>query len=220
MKITLSFLLCLAQCIVFSQSFYFEDTSTTLVKDISQSPAHWYIEIFSNESKDTTLRWKANFENIPSQWNINFDTQTLYTTNIQSGDSADFILSEPASFPQKLIIGAVLNNRPGNGAIHFDIYDPALPDSVQRISFIFIVTGTSNGIEEQGFTILRISDQEIFLSSPEKVQLIEIYDMQGKLHQSIVSQSQNKHKITPSLSPRIIRLVGGNNSTLYTSILH
>lgn len=123
-----------------SQAFHFSNTSTTLVKTTDQSPAHWYIEIFNDVGVDTTLRWKASFNNVPIQWNINFDDQDNYYATVNDGDSADFTLFAGLSFPQKLIIGAAFNGVPATASIFFDIYDPADPSNVVTIEYKYIVT--------------------------------------------------------------------------------
>lgn len=131
-----------------TQVFHVSDTSALLVKTTSQSPAHWYIEVFSDASVDTTLRWKATlFDNIPPEWEILMDDQTVSHSNVQVGDSADFILLANQPFATKLIIGAILNGTPGHGICYFDIYDPYNPSVVQTISYEFIVTQSTNGIE-------------------------------------------------------------------------
>ena len=129
-----------------AQVFHFDDTTTTIIKTTAQSPAHWYIEIFNDIGVDTTLRWKTHFENIPPQWNINFETQGGYFDPVFDGDSADFILHDSLDFPQKLIIGAATANTPGNGSVFFDIYDPYNPTVVVTIEYHFIIT--SVGTEE------------------------------------------------------------------------
>ncbi|WP_430405574.1 hypothetical protein [Fluviicola sp.] len=129
------------------QTFHVSDTSALIVKTTNQSPAHWYIEVFSDLSVDTSLRWKAtHFDNVPVEWEILMDDQTNSYSNVQVGDSADFELLANQAFAKKLIIGAVLNGTPGHGICYFDVYDPENPSFVQTISYEFIVTSTVNGL--------------------------------------------------------------------------
>jgi hypothetical protein len=129
------------------QVFHVADTSALIVKTTNQSPAHWYIEVFSDLSVDTSLRWKAtHFDNVPLQWEILMDDQTNSYSNVQVGDSADFELLANQAFAKKLIIGAILNGTPGHGICYFDIYDPENPSFVQTISYEFIVTSSTNGL--------------------------------------------------------------------------
>lgn len=124
-----------------AQVFSFVDTSTVLVKTTDESPAHWYIELFNDVLLDTTLRWKASFSpTLPPQWVITFDDQNTFYNPVNDGDSADFTLYASPAFPQKLIIGAILNNTAGSGSVYFDIYNPADPSYVQTIEYRFIVT--------------------------------------------------------------------------------
>lgn len=131
------------------QTFHISDTSALIVKTTSQSPAHWYIEVFSDFSVDTNLRWKAtHFDNIPIEWEILMDDQTNSYSNVQVGDSADFELLANQPFANKLIIGAFLNGTPGHGICYFDVYDPENPSFVQAISYEFIVTSSTNGLSD------------------------------------------------------------------------
>lgn len=152
-------------CIVFflliglnvnAQAFSFVDTSTILVKTTDESPAHWYLEIYNEVGVDTTLRWKAWFDpNMPPQWVITFDDQNNFYNPVSDGDSADFTLYAAPTFPQKLIIGGILNNTPGTASAYFDIYDPADPSYVQTIEYRFIISmgsgtwGTDELTEEE-----------------------------------------------------------------------
>jgi len=142
-KILFGFLLIGFQSL--GQTFHVTDTSALIVKTTNQSPAHWYIEVFSDLSVDTSLRWKAtHFDNVPVQWEILMDDQTNSYSNVQVGDSADFTLLANQAFAKKLIIGAVLNGTPGHGICYFDIFDPENPGFVQTISYEFIVTSATN----------------------------------------------------------------------------
>lgn len=122
------------------QSFYFIDHETTLIKTVAQSPAHWYIEIYSNEIVDTTLRWKAHFDNVPIEWNISFDDQNNYYAAVNDVDSADFTLFSNLTIPQKLIIGAETNNTPATATVWFEIYDPASSEYRDSIYYHFIIS--------------------------------------------------------------------------------
>lgn len=130
-----------------AQIFTVPNPSTTLIKNTNQSPAHWYIEIVSNIQVDTSLRWIAHFDHIPAAWGINFDDGTTAHPVVNDLDSADFILAPTTQFPLKLIIGAMLNNTPGNGVVSFDIFDPDNRTEMQTIFYEFIVTTESAGLE-------------------------------------------------------------------------
>lgn len=124
---------------VYGQVFHFDQDSTALIKNVNQSPAHWYLEIFNDAGIDTTLRWKCHFLNIPAQWNGNFDDQNNFYSTLNDGDSADFTLYSGLAFPQKLIIGAAFNGTPGVGSYLFDIYDPYTPADITTIEYHYIV---------------------------------------------------------------------------------
>jgi hypothetical protein len=166
-----------------AQVFHVSDSSALLVKTTSQSPAHWYIEVFSDCPVDTMLRWKAtHFDNIPPEWEISMDDQTASHSNVEVGDSADFDLPANQPFARKLIIGAMLNGTPGHGICYFDLYDPANPSRIQTISYEFIVTPATNSIaaigKEDSFLewkagMLKVKD--------EKEAAFEVFDGLGKL---------------------------------------
>lgn len=141
MRTIFSLMLCLMSYQSSAQVFSFQDTSTTLVKTTDQSPAHWYLEIFNDISVDTTLRWRASFDPLlPPQWVITFDDQNNFHNPVNDGDSADFTLYANPAFPQKLIIGAILNNTQGTASVYFDIYDPANPSVRQTIEYHFVIS--------------------------------------------------------------------------------
>lgn len=165
---------------LYAQVFYFNTTSTTLIKDVSQSPAHWYIEIHSNLSIDTNLRWKANFSNIPLDWVINFDTQSTFHSPVNDGDSANFTLLSGLAFPQKLIIGAEFNGVVGNGSVFFDVYDPNVPMEVVTIEYRFIATNSA-GLDEEGETSrIFIRDGKFVVPESMKGYPVVVYSIEGR----------------------------------------
>ena len=147
-----------------AQSFSFLDTVTVLIKTTDESPAHWYLEVVNEVLVDTTLRWKVHFgQNLPSQWVISFDDQDNFYFPVNDGDSADFTLMAMPISPQKLIIGATLNNTAGNASVYFDVYDPADPSFVQTIEYHFVVSMGSGtwGTEE-------LTDEEQWFAQSER----------------------------------------------------
>lgn len=164
-----------------SQIFYFDITETTLTKTTDQSPAHWYIEVFSNLQEDSVLRWKSEFVNIPTEWNINLDCQSISFPVVNDNDSADFTLMTAPLFPQKLIIGAMLNDVPGNGSVFFDIYDPNNPDIKERIAFHFIISqGATNSIEAPVLPSIISYQKGILTNVSSKDLMCQVYDAQGR----------------------------------------
>lgn len=155
----------LAPAVLQAQVFYFLQTSTTIVKTTAQSPAHWYLEINNNVGVDTTLRWKADLSAIPPGWDINMDDQNSNHTNLQNGDSADFVLFGGLSVPQKLIIGAATNNIPGTASAFFDIYDPHDTASHVTIEYNFIITQATGFVSvEADPDLIQCDDGHIIFS--------------------------------------------------------
>lgn len=183
MKFSLSFLLCFCLNVALGQSFYFIENETTLIKTVEQSPAHWYIEIYSNEIVDTTLRWKAHFDNVPVEWTISLDDQNSYHADINDLDSADFTLYSNLTFPQKLIIGAETNNTPATATVWFEIYNPFVPTERDTIYYHFIISEVGASVEQSSFTEnFKITDNQLLvLNSTFVGQLFEVYSICGAL---------------------------------------
>jgi hypothetical protein len=193
-----------------AQVFHVDDTSAVLIKTTNQSPAHWYIEVISDVAVDTTLRWKTTFSNIPAAWDINFDTQSTNHPIIHDGDSSDFTLLTGLDFPQKLIIGAMLNNTPGHGIVYFDIYNPLTPADVQTISFEFIVSALGiNELITEG--IVQLSNDVLYFENG-KATSIAFFTLDGKL----VAQDKNAElfncKLLPKQQTYIVRLIQDNKT--------
>lgn len=166
----------------FAQVFHFNNTSTTLIKTTSQSPAHWYIEIFNDVAIDTTLRWKVVELNAPAQWVFSFDDQDNYYTNVGFLDSADFTLLGNPAFPQKLIIGGTLNDTPGNGNIDFSIYDPETPNDSIVISYIFKVSAATAGeLELTAENWLQMNQTTLSFAPYLQHSTVEFYSTSGAL---------------------------------------
>lgn len=163
-----------------AQTFHFEDTCATIVKNTTQSPAHWYLEIINDLGTDTMLRWKTSFQDIPEEWNINFSTQTASWDTVHHGDSADFLLEITGQFPQKLIIGAATNNTPGHGTVFFDIYDPDAPAVMQTICYEFVITPVL-GIDAPGLPeFVRLKENTLEVTNGRQTTL-KVYAIDGQL---------------------------------------
>lgn len=188
-----------------TQVFHISDTSALLVKTTSQSPAHWYIQVFSDIGTDTVLRWKAtHFDNIPVEWQISLDDQTTNHQNIQVGDSGDFNLLANQTFATKLIIGAMLNGTPGHGICYFDVYDPDNLSVVQAISYEFIVTPSTNGItalDESSF--LEWKDGTLRIKDGREA-LFQVSDLSGK---AVVSNKLTNQLNFPELPKNQVLLI-------------
>lgn len=181
-----------------AQIFSFVNNSATLIKTTDQSPAHWYIEIVNDLNIDTALRWKSIFEDVPTQWQITFDDQTTFHTDVNHGDSADFALPISGTFPQKLIIGAMLNNTPANATVYFEIYDPFAPMVKDTISFIFYVSqGSANLNELLKEGIVFLDGNMLFLSGEDKSDFL-VYDAIGK----IVNTTKDTHRLDMNSLPQ------------------
>ncbi len=148
-----------------AQVFHFVQTSVTLNKSTAQSPAHWYIEIYNDVNVDTALRWKADLSNIPAGWTMTFDDQNNWYSNVLDGDSADFILRDSLTFPQKLIIGAFTNNIAANASAYFHIYNPADTVAPVIIEYIFNITsatGIVSAVADARF--IKVIDRTVYFS--------------------------------------------------------
>jgi hypothetical protein len=158
-------LLTLSSQVSFGQLFYFDETETTLFKTTDQSPAHWYIEIFTNSPVDTILEWKADFSNIPAEWVINLDCQTVWFPVVNDQDEGTFVFLAEPDFPQKIIIGAMLNETTGTGSTYFTIRDPHNPSYSEQIAFHFVISqGTAEVIESDLDAPFSVKNHVLFLN--------------------------------------------------------
>lgn len=183
MKYLLALPFVLLNSLCFAQAFHFNDVQTTLIKTTDESPAHWYLEIFSDVQVDTTLRWKAVYgASLPPEWIFNFDDQYQFHSPVLDGDSADFVLLANPILPQKLIIGAQLANTPGTGSIYFEIYDPTDLSTLVTIEYRFIVSQGSASLSDLN------SDENWFFQNDRTITVnkeligaqLEILDASGK----------------------------------------
>lgn len=197
------------------QTFHVSDTSALIVKTTNQSPAHWYIEVFSDLSVDTSLRWKAtHFDNVPIEWEILMDDQTNSYSNVQVGDSADFDLLANQAFAKKLIIGAVLNGTPGHGICYFDVYDPENPSFVQAISYEFIVTSTTNGLPDLNeSSFLEWKDGFLQVKDGRDAHF-EVVDLAGKAILKNELTNQFEYSTLPKNQVLIIRVTLDNKQAI------
>lgn len=207
-------LLCLSIwcCLQFqaaAQSFHVDDTSAVLVKTTAQSPAHWYIEVISDVATDTTLRWITHFSDIPSQWTINFDDQTMNHPVIVDNDSMDFVLHPLVDFPQKLIIGAMLNNTPGHGIVYFDLVNPANRTEFQTISYEFIVSAVAGLNPEDMPQWLTIANNQ--LVSSESNTVFRVFDLSGKW----LADSKESLDLTWTKQPVIIHVQSDQHQAVF-----
>lgn len=164
-----------------AQIFHVDIDSAVLYKNTDQSPAHWYIEIFNDAGVDTMLRWKAHFNNVPSQWVITFEDQTAFHNPVLDGDSADFAFPVTGTFPQKLIIGAFTNNTPDDATVYFEIYDPYAPQFRDTIYFIFHITqGTNSLYDLEQAEIIKFSENNILIIN-DVLTDFNVLDASGRL---------------------------------------
>lgn len=151
---TFSLLFIVASLAVNAQNaFFLKDSVIRLYKDTDASPVHWYAEIINKTNVDTNLRWKAVFSPTwPSSWELSFDDQNNFHSQVGHLDSADFTLFGNTSFTQKLIIGNKLNNVTGVDSVDFLIYHPAQPENAVIQRFVFYIDeGQNFDVEEEHF---------------------------------------------------------------------
>lgn len=210
MKTVFALLFVVLGCgLVQAQAFHVVDTSAVLIKNTNQSPAHWYIEVITDSNVDTNLRWKAHFANIPAAWGINFDDQDNYYPVVLDGDSADFTLFANLGYPQKLIIGAMLNNTPGNGIAYFDLYDPDAPGFVQTISYEFIVSAA--GLDELLASAPVTMLNNVLYVNDGKIGSIQIYDQQGKCLKNEKGQKFSLNEMPDLQTIYLVLQIGDSN---------
>lgn len=193
---TIIWILLLSSTQTFGQLFSFIDTTTTIVKTVNQSPAHWYLELENLGAVDTTLRWKCVEINAPAAWDFNFDDQDSLYYPVNLGDSAEFNLYAQTTFPKKLIIGGHFNNVEGNGYIKFLIYNPENLNERQNIYYFFEVSPITF-LPEEIQESLKFYADHIKYSGKEEVNL-RILNLSGQ----IMAQGQDE-LIIADLAPQV-----------------
>lgn len=184
-----------------SSLFHFIDTTAVIAVSTSQSPAHWYIEIYNDANTDTLLRWKTRFENIPSTWNINFNDQHTNHPTINDGDSADLVLLKDVFGAQKLIIGAEINQEPGWGIVYFTIYNPYAPLERQNIEYHFRVGEL--GLEESKIDGFFLFENDMISNTEGQKMNLLFYDEMGR----ILGTTDNQAEYTLDLVPEATFIV-------------
>ena len=201
------------------QAFHFNDTSTTLFKTTDQSPAHWYLEIYNDTGVDTLLRWKVDLSSSIAGWDINFDTQDTYHPNLNDGDSADFTCFSGLAFPQKLIIGNVLNNVTGTGSVKFTIWDPTSPSHKQLIIYTFVITPGATQINVQyPVEDIRYANGSIFFPTELIESTYGLFDLDGALIRN-GRVTRNRHDLNVNVSGIYILRVSHNGELFSRKII-
>lgn len=181
MKSIVFFLFTFVGSFSFGQIFHFDTQTAVLIKTTNETPAHWYLEIFNDVGVDTTLRWKAHFDNVPAEWHIMFEDQTSYHQGVLDGDSADFALPITGIFPQKLIIGAHTNNTPDDATIYFEIYDPHNPSYKDTIGFVFHISQGTIGFDElQKQEVVELKGDQLYFIN-DRLGDIRVVDVTGRI---------------------------------------
>lgn len=166
----------------YGQSFYFQNKSFTFHRTTDHSPLHWYLSIFSNQETDINLRWKIIDYTVPSEWDLIFNDENEIYNQIQLGDSSDFILFSNLDIPQKLIINAILNNKPGKGVVSFEISNPLNSIEKDTIHYYFFVTEGTLIVENNSSlnSFIEIANNSIKILNGIDTQF-EIYNEVGQL---------------------------------------
>ena len=113
---------------------------------------------------------------------ITFDDQNAFVNPLNDGDESDFTLYGNPTFPQKLIIGNILNNTAGIGSAYFDVWDPADTSTTETIGFHFIITeGTANLDTEVQTTWYSQANNVLSFRDDLQGAEFELYDTSGKL---------------------------------------
>lgn len=198
------------------QVFHFEDEHTVIIKNTLQSPAHWYLEITNDCGQDTTLRWVAEFQSIPDQWVINFDAQNQSWSVVEDGDSSDFVLMVAPELPQKLIIGAMLNNTPGHGSVFFHIFDPNNRTMVQTIEYEFIISQA--GLDELSNSRLVELRNDFLQVSNDKTTRFQVVDELGALLLDVTTAKGIALDKLPVQIPLIIVVTQENRQVVFRVI--
>ena len=116
------------------------DTNLTIEKNTDFGTVHDYLELFNYSGQDLEMRWIAHFNSSwPSLWAASFADPANWHPSIVDLDSADFTITDPIGFQNKLIIGVDHNSQAGTGTIDFKVFPIDHPEDVLWLCYGTII---------------------------------------------------------------------------------
>ncbi|MFD1551682.1 hypothetical protein DNU06_02735 [Putridiphycobacter roseus] len=99
------------------------DTNLFISKNTDYGTVHDYLALYNYSGQDLQMRWVKYLDsNWPTWWGISFTDPANYHTNILNLDSADFTLTDPVGFSNKLIIGVDHQAYAWYATAHFKVF--------------------------------------------------------------------------------------------------
>ena len=180
-----------------------EDTTLSISKTTDFGIVHDYLELYNYAGQDLDMRWIAYFGDFwPSLWIASFNDPGNWSQNISHLDSADFTLTDPVGFQNKLIIGVNHQSQAGTGTISFKVFPVDHPDDFLTLHYrTSIAQGNAfasieNSVDHQ-ILINNIGDKMISISNVKKPTTVKIYSLTGALiHSANVQESTSNLQLS------------------------
>ena len=130
MSVLIIFLFCLSGNSQINATYWgVADTNLVISKTTDFGTVHDYIELFNYSGQDLDMRWIANYQpDWPSLWTCDFTDPGGWHQGVQQLDSADFLITDPIGFQNKLIIGVAHFSQAGYGTVDFKVFPVNYPD--------------------------------------------------------------------------------------------
>lgn len=169
-----------------------DDTICTITKTTDFGIVHDYIELFNYSGGDLNMRWIIDIPPTwPVEWDANFNDPSNNYPDVLIVDSADFLITDPIGWDNKLIIGVQHHSFAATSYLRFKVFPVDHPeDSLWLYYNIIINQGEAYfGLEETNEPTVNIQlmGSELRINSDlEELNYMSIYNLNGQL---IYSQS-------------------------------
>lgn len=165
------------------------DTNLNISKTTDFGTVHDYLELFNYSGQDLEMRWVAHFNlNWPSLWVVSFTDPAVWHPIISDLDSADFMITDPIGWQNKLIIGVAHQSQAGTGTVNFKVFPVDYPEDTLWLHYTtFIDQGNAYAAIDDYSNSRGISIQmsgEKYVSIVNKLNVestIKVYDLLGKI---------------------------------------
>lgn len=165
-----------------------QDTIIVIDKTTDFGPVHDYIEVFNNSGQDLDMRWICH-EPVtwPALWETNFtDCSQSNYSDVQDLDSADFLITNPIGFQNKMIIGVQHNSYAHTDTLVFEVFPVDYPQDVLYLHYVIIIAQGSAwaSLDSETFPEWYSYDpasNQITLNGVKDGDLLNVFDMNGKL---------------------------------------
>ncbi|WP_027419053.1 hypothetical protein [Crocinitomix catalasitica] len=117
------------------------DTTVFVDRTTDVGVVHGYFEIFNYAERDLEMRWICQkAEDWPSDWDLVFTDPENYYPIVEHNDSADFLLTYPPGWANKLIYGMDHKGIAGTSSARFKVFPLDFPNDTIWLTYYFRMT--------------------------------------------------------------------------------